>query len=84
MGLALFYDDVVRPDGRVADRLGHGLWRAYTEPASSGHDLILDQPVTWTLGFQVSDEGGAWCSEWEGPAAAPRGPIRGPVAGRRS
>ena len=76
--LALFYDDVIRPDGRVADRLGHGLWRAYTEPAASGHDVILDQPVTWTLGFQVSDEegslvlgmgGAGGCAAWADPAA---------------
>jgi len=76
--LALFYDDVIRPDGRVADRLGHGLWRAYTEPAASGHDVILDQPVTWTLGFQVSDEegslvlgmgGAGGCAAWADPTA---------------
>ena len=82
--LALFYDDVIRPDGRVADRLGHGLWRAYTEPAANGHDLILDQPVTWTLGSRSATRRGVWCSVWEGLAAAPRGPIRGPVTGRRS
>ncbi len=74
----MFYDDVIRPDGRVADRLGHGLWRAYTEPAASGHDVVLDQPVTWTLGFQVSDEegslvlgmgGAGGCAAWADPTA---------------
>lgn len=71
--LALFYDDVIRPDGVVAARLGHDLWRAYLEPAASGHDLVLDRPVTWTLGFQVDEEdghlevgmgGAGGCSAW--------------------
>ncbi|WP_210649869.1 serine hydrolase domain-containing protein [Nocardioides sp. SYSU D00065] len=76
--LAFFYDDVVRPDGFVASRLGRDLWRAYVEPAASGHDLVLDRSVTWTLGFQVSDEdgrvelgmgGAGGCSAWGEPAA---------------
>lgn len=76
--LASFYDDVIRPDGFVASRLGHGLWRAYLEPAATGHDMILDRPVTWTLGFQISEEdgqvelgmgGAGGCSAWASPAA---------------
>ncbi len=78
LALATFYDDVRRADGLVAERLGHELWRAYVEPAASGHDLVLDRPVTWTLGFQVSDEdgrvelgmgGAGGCSAWTEPAA---------------
>jgi hypothetical protein len=56
--LAFFYDDVVRPDGQVAQRLGPELWRAYTEPAAVGHDRLLDREVTWTLGFQLDEEDG--------------------------
>jgi CubicO group peptidase (beta-lactamase class C family) len=76
--LARFYDDVRRPDGFVAQRLGLGLWQAYTRPAASGHDLVLDRPVTWTLGFQLSAEdgrteigmgGAGGCSAWAEPAA---------------
>ena len=54
--LAQFYDDLLRPDGRIATALGHELWTAYRSPAARGHDLVLDRPVTWTLGFQVDDE----------------------------
>jgi CubicO group peptidase (beta-lactamase class C family) len=78
LALALFYDDVTRADGSVADRIGHDLWRAYVEPAATGHDLVLDRPVTWTLGFQVGEENGrlelgmggaGGCSAWAEPAA---------------
>ena len=78
LSLARFYDDVIRPEGLVAARLGHDLWRAYVEPAASGHDLVLNRPVTWTLGFQVSEEnrrvelgmgGAGGCSAWAEPAA---------------
>lgn len=78
LSLASFYDDAVRPDGLVADRLGHDLWRAYVGPAATGHDLVLDRPVTWTLGFQVDEEdgrvelgmgGAGGCSAWAEPAA---------------
>ena len=78
VSLARFYDDVVRPEGLVAGRLGHDLWRAYVEPAATGHDLVLDRPVTWTLGFQVGEEdgrvelgmgGAGGCSAWAEPAA---------------
>jgi hypothetical protein len=69
---------VIRPEGFVAGRLGHDLWRAYVEPATTGHDLVLNRPVTWTLGFQVSEENGrvelgmggaGGCSAWAEPAA---------------
>jgi CubicO group peptidase (beta-lactamase class C family) len=78
LSLATFYDDVIRPEGLVAARLGHDLWRAYGSPAVTGHDLVLDRPVTWTLGFQVDDEdgrvevgmgGAGGCSAWSEPAA---------------
>lgn len=78
VSLASFYDDVIRPEGLVAARLGHDLWRAYVEPAASGHDLVLDHPVTWTLGFQVDDANGrvdvgmggaGGCTAWAEPAA---------------
>jgi hypothetical protein len=61
----------------VADRLGHDLWRAYIDPAATGHDLVLDRTVTWTLGFQLSDDdgrvelgmgGAGGCSAWAEPA----------------
>lgn len=77
VGLALFHDDVARPDGRVAERLRHDLWRAYVEPAVTGHDAVLDRSVTWTAGFQVSEEegrvelgmgGAGGCSAWTEPA----------------
>jgi hypothetical protein len=76
--LAFFYDDVIRPDGLVASRLGHVLWRTYVEPAVTGHDLLLDRAVTWTLGFQLSEEdghveigmgGAGGCSAWADPDA---------------
>ena len=78
LSLAFFYDDVTRPEGQVAGRLGHDLWRAYVEPAATGHDLVLDRPVTWTLGFQVDEDdgrvalgmgGAGGCSAWAEPAA---------------
>ncbi len=78
LSLATFYDSLTAPDGFVATRLGHDLWRAYLEPAAVGHDLVLDRPVTWTLGFQVDEEdgrvelgmgGAGGCSAWTEPAA---------------
>ena len=78
LSLAFFYDDLLRPEGLVAGRLGHDLWRAYVEPAATGHDLVLDRQVTWTLGFQVDEEdgrvalgmgGAGGCSAWAEPAA---------------
>jgi CubicO group peptidase (beta-lactamase class C family) len=76
--LAFFYDDVVRPDGQVARRLGEDLWAAYVSPAATGHDVVLDRRVIWTLGFQLDEEdgrselgmgGAGGCSAW-GEAAA--------------
>ena len=78
LSLAMFYDDVRQPDGMVAQRLGHSLWRGYVEPAATGHDLVLDRQVTWTLGFQIDDEdgrvelgmgGAGGCSAWTEAAA---------------
>ena len=78
VALASFYDDVRRPEGWVATRLGHDLWRAYVSPAVTGYDLVLDRTVTWTLGFQVAEENGrvelgmggaGGCSAWTEPAA---------------
>ncbi len=78
LSLASFHDDVIRPDGFVASRLGPDLWRAYVEPAVTGHDLVLDREVTWTLGFQLDEEearlelgmgGAGGCSAWADPAA---------------
>jgi CubicO group peptidase (beta-lactamase class C family) len=78
LALARFYDDVRRPDGFVAERLGEEVWRAYVEPAATGHDLVLDREVTWTLGFQIDEEegrvevgmgGAGGCSAWTQPAA---------------
>jgi CubicO group peptidase (beta-lactamase class C family) len=78
LSLAAFYDDVVRADGWVASRLGRDLWAAYTGPAATGHDLVLDREVAWTLGFQAFEEdgraeigmgGAGGCSAWGEPAA---------------
>ncbi|WP_210441233.1 serine hydrolase domain-containing protein [Nocardioides xinjiangensis] len=78
LGLARCYDDVARPDGLVAQRLGPELWRAYLGPAATGHDLVLDRDVVWTLGFQRDEEdgrleigmgGAGGCSAWTEPAA---------------
>lgn len=78
LALALFYDDVIRAEGLVAGRLGHDLWRAYLQPTVTGHDRVLNRPVTWTLGFQVSEEtgqvelgmgGAGGCSAWAAPGA---------------
>ena len=79
LALAFFYDDVIRPEGLVAGRLGHSLWRAYVEPAATGHDLVLNRPVVWTLGFQVDQESGrgelgmggaGGCAAWADPLAS--------------
>lgn len=76
--LARFYDDVINPHGFVAQRLGSDLWPAYLQPAATGHDHVLDRPVTWTLGFQISEEGSrlelgmggaGGCAAWAEPAA---------------
>ena len=79
LSLAYFYDDVVSPEGVVAGRLGHDLWRAYVEPAATGHDLVLNRPVVWTLGFQIDEESGrgelgmggaGGCAAWADPMAS--------------
>ena len=54
-GLATFYGQLVAEDGTVAGLLGPELHRAYLGPQVTGHDLLLDREVTWTLGFQVDD-----------------------------
>lgn len=78
LALAHFYDDVRRPDGWVAQRLGHETWRAFLAPAAAGHDLVLDREVVWTLGFQRDQEdgrleigmgGAGGCSAWTEPDA---------------
>lgn len=78
LSLAFFYDDLLTSDGFVAERLGHDLWRAYVEPAATGHDLVLNRSVTWTLGFQIGEENGrvelgmggaGGCSAWAEPGA---------------
>lgn len=78
LALARFYDDVRRPDGWVAQRLGHETWSAYLAPAATGHDLVLDREVVWTLGFQRDEEdgrleigmgGAGGCSAWTEPQA---------------
>ena len=78
LSLAHFYDDVTKPHGFVAERLGPPVWRAYLQAAAQGHDRVLDRSVTWTLGFQISEEkgrvevgmgGAGGCSAWCEPAA---------------
>ncbi|HYJ27965.1 MAG TPA: serine hydrolase domain-containing protein [Nocardioides sp.] len=78
LALARFHDDVRRPDGLVAQRLGHELWHDYLEPAAAGRDLVLDREVVWTLGLQREEEdgrleigmgGAGGCSAWTEPAA---------------
>ena len=53
-GLATFYGHLM--DGTVADLLGPELHREYVGPQVTGHDLLLDREVTWTLGFQRDDQ----------------------------
>jgi CubicO group peptidase (beta-lactamase class C family) len=53
LSLSRFYDDVHRPDGRVAARLGSELHAEYLAPQAVGHDLFLDGPVEWSLGLRV-------------------------------
>ena len=68
-GLALFHDDVLRPDGHVARLLGPELHAEYAAPQSVGHDLVLDRDVTWTLGHQrdagaLAMGGAGGCAGW--------------------
>ena len=54
-GLATFYGQLMDEDGAVAQLLGPELHSAYLAPQVTGHDLLLDREVTWTLGFQIDD-----------------------------
>ena len=67
------------PGGPVAERLGGDLHAAYVSTQASGHDLLLDRQVSWTLGFQVDEDdlgmgGAGGCTAWwslaDGYAAA--------------
>jgi len=78
LALASFYDDVIRPAGFVAERLGHALWRAYVEPAGTGHDRAPGPPVPRTPAVPGGEEdgrvelgmgGAGGCSAWGEPAA---------------
>ncbi len=77
LGLARFYGHLF--DGTVAELLGPELHAEYVGPQVTGHDLLLDREVTWTLGFQIDEldvgmggAGGssAWWSRTGGYAAA--------------
>ena len=68
-GLARFYADLMPEDGPVARLLGPELHRAFVTAQATGHDLVLDREVAWTLGFQVDDDavgmgGAGGCSGW--------------------
>ena len=68
-GLATFYGQLIDEDGAVAQLLGPELHAAYVGPQVTGHDLLLDREVTWTLGFQVDGAdigmgGAGGCSAW--------------------
>lgn len=56
-GIARFQADATTPDGPVARMLGPELHARYVGPAVTGHDLVLDHEVTWTLGFQRDGDG---------------------------
>jgi CubicO group peptidase (beta-lactamase class C family) len=53
-GLATFYGQLM--DGSVRELLGEELHAEYVGPQVTGHDLLLDREVTWTLGFQTDEE----------------------------
>jgi CubicO group peptidase (beta-lactamase class C family) len=66
-GLATFYGHLM--DGTVQELLGAELHREYVGPQVTGHDLLLDRVVTWTLGFQVDERdigmgGAGGCAAW--------------------
>lgn len=68
-GLARFYADLLPADGPIAALLGHDLHAAYVGAQATGHDLVLDKEVTWTLGFQLDGDdigmgGAGGCSAW--------------------
>ena len=55
--LARFYGELLDPDGPVAGLLGADLHGQLLAPAVTGHDLLLDREVTWTLGMQRDEDG---------------------------
>lgn len=66
-GLASFYAALM--DGGVERLLGPELHAEYVGPQITGHDLLLDREVTWTLGFQVDEDeigmgGAGGCGGW--------------------
>ncbi len=68
-GLARFYADLLPAHGPVAQLLGPELHRAHVTAQATGHDLVLDRQVTWTLGYQLDDDalgmgGAGGCSAW--------------------
>jgi CubicO group peptidase (beta-lactamase class C family) len=68
-GLARFYDQLLPADGPVAELLGPELHRGFVTSQATGHDLVLDREVSWTLGFQVDGDdigmgGAGGCSAW--------------------
>ena len=68
-GLALFYDDLLREDGRIAGMLGPQLFGELLAPQSVGRDLVLDREVIWTLGPQLEEVeigmgGAGGCAGW--------------------
>ena len=81
--LALFYDDLLRPDGAVAALLGAELHAQYVGAQATGVDLVLGREVAWTLGFQLDPGeigmgGAGGCAAWGStPAATPRRTSRG-------
>jgi CubicO group peptidase (beta-lactamase class C family) len=68
-GLAGFYADLTPADGPVARLLGTDLHAAYLSAQARGHDRVLDREVTWTLGFQLDEDGlgmggAGGCTAW--------------------
>jgi CubicO group peptidase (beta-lactamase class C family) len=68
-GLARFYGDLMPEDGPVARLLGPELHRAHVTAQATGHDLVIDREVAWTLGYQVDEDavgmgGAGGCSGW--------------------
>lgn len=66
-GLATFYGALM--GGEVEALLGRDLYREYVGPQVTGHDLLLDREVTWTLGFQTDEDeigmgGAGGCNGW--------------------
>jgi CubicO group peptidase (beta-lactamase class C family) len=55
--VAGFYGALLDEHGPVARLLGPTLHRELLTPVVTGHDLMLDREVTWTLGLQLDDHG---------------------------